>query len=77
MSMVSSDVLRDSTPRELIQIIGNIVGYTGSIKWDTNKPYGTPRKQLDTSRIQKLGWEPRISLQEGIEKAYRWYISKP
>ena len=56
----------DLSIRELAETIARQCDYTGTINWDTSKPDGTPRKLLDVSRIQSLGWSPRISLEEGI-----------
>lgn len=50
-----------------------IVGYEGEIVWDASKPNGTPKKLLDVSRIQSLGWEAKTSLDEGLEKTISWY----
>ena len=50
-----------------------MVGYKSSIKWDTDKPNGTPRKVLNVDKIKSLGWEPKINLREGIESTYQWY----
>lgn len=47
----------------------------GIILWDTSKPDGIPRRFLDVSRLKKRGWEPRISLEEGVRMTYEWYIS--
>lgn len=63
----------DVTIKELANIISNVVGFTGGIEWDTSKPNGTPRKVLDVSKIKSLGWEPKISLKDGIKKTYEWY----
>ena len=63
----------DITIKELSNIISGIVGYRGEITWDTSKPNGTPRKLLNITKIKSLGWEPKISLQDGIEKTYEWY----
>lgn len=63
----------DVTIKELTKKIANIVGYDGMILWDTNKPDGTPRKVLNIDRIRSLGWEPKVSLLEGIRKTYEWY----
>jgi len=63
----------DLTIKELSETISNIVGYSGQTKWDTTKPNGTPRKLLDVTKIKSLGWEPKISLVEGIQKTYEWY----
>jgi GDP-L-fucose synthase len=49
------------------------VGYSGRLIFDSTKPDGTPRKLLDTTRLTGLGWQPRISLQEGIAKTYEWF----
>jgi len=66
----------DVTIKELSGIISRIVGFPGQTFWDTSKPNGTPRKLLDVSKIKSLGWEPKISLQEGIKKTYDWYKDK-
>jgi len=63
----------DVTIKELSNIISDIVRYPGETIWDTSKPNGTPRKVLDVSKIKSLGWEPKISLKDGIEKTYEWY----
>ena len=60
---------RDIKIRELANKIAKILNYKGEIIWDTNKPDGTPKKQLDISLIRKLGWEPKIDLDDGIEMA--------
>lgn len=60
--------------RELAEMISTIIGYKGETKWDTSKPDGTPRKLLDVSRINSLGWKSQITLQEGIRSTYRWYV---
>ncbi len=64
----------DLTIRELAETVAAVVGYTGEITWDAGRPDGTPRKQLDTSRLTKLGWTPRIELHEGIRRTYRSYL---
>lgn len=64
----------DLTIRELAELVREVVGYTGEIDFDTAMPDGTPRKLLDVSRLHKLGWMHRISLREGIEQTYRWYL---
>ena len=57
----------------LATMISSIVDFRGGIIWDTDKPNGTPRKLLDVSKIKALGWEPKISLEEGIKSTYEWY----
>ena len=63
----------DVTIKELAETIKDIVGYENSIKWDTDKPNGTPRKVLNVDKMKSLSWEPKISLREGIESTYQWY----
>jgi GDP-L-fucose synthase len=67
---------KDQTIRELAQTISDVVGYQGSIKWDSDKPDGTPRKLLDVSRLTEKGWQAKISLKEGIREVYRWYLGE-
>jgi len=63
----------DLTIRELAGTIMSVIGYSGALTFDHSKPDGTPRKLLDVSRLQSLGWRPRISLQAGIEGTYAWF----
>jgi GDP-L-fucose synthase len=58
---------------ELAQIIKGIVGFKGDINFDSSKPDGTPRKLLDTSKLEALGWTPTIQLKDGIARTYSWY----
>jgi|LULZ01.1.fsa_nt_gb GDP-L-fucose synthase len=62
------------TIKELAHTIAGVVGFTGEILWDTDKPNGPPRKLLDVDKIHKLGWKHKISLREGIESTYKWYL---
>ena len=64
----------DVTIRELAEIVSEVVGFKGELIFDPTKPDGTPRKLLDTSRLEKLGWTPRVSLRDGIEQTYQWYL---
>ena len=64
----------DVTIRELASSISNVVGFKGNMHWDADKPNGTPRKVLDVSKIKSLGWEPKISLEDGIRSTYEWYL---
>jgi GDP-L-fucose synthase len=64
----------DVTIHQLVQIIAAVVGLEIEILFDTSKPDGTPRKLLDSTRLQKLGWKPRISLQDGILQTYHWLL---
>lgn len=60
----------DLTIKELAEMIKDIVGYSGELKWNTEKPDGTPRKLMDVSRLHNLGWKHRIGLREGITAVY-------
>jgi GDP-L-fucose synthase len=66
---------QDLTIRELAELICDIVDFRGELAWDRSKPDGTPRKLLDISKIESLGWEPRIPLREGIARTYDWFRS--
>ena len=66
----------DVTIRELAELIGEVVGYKGELKFDTSKPDGTPRKLLDVTRIHEAGWRHNIELKEGLQIIYDYYIRK-
>jgi GDP-L-fucose synthase len=66
----------DVSIKQLAGMIKNVSGFKGKIKFDATKPDGTMRKLLDSSKLKKLGWKPKVSLEEGIEKTYHWYISQ-
>ena len=61
---------------ELAEIISGVVGYKGKVEYDSSKPDGTPRKLLDVSRINNLGWKARTDLITGIAKTYEWYLQQ-
>jgi GDP-L-fucose synthase len=67
----------DVTIRELAETVKEVVGFTGELVFDVTKPDGTPRKLLDTSRINALGWKPQIGLREGIQSTYKWFFENP
>ena len=64
----------DVTIEELACLIRDIVGYKGTIVWNTEMPNGMPQKLLDSSRITKRGWYPTVSLDEGIKRTYKWFL---
>jgi GDP-L-fucose synthase len=64
----------DISIRELAELICDVVGFRGELKWDRSKPDGTPRKLLDISKIKKLGWQPTISLRDGVAQLYEWFL---
>ena len=64
----------DGSIRELAELICEVVGFGGQLVFDATKPDGTPRKLLDSAKLNALGWRPRISLREGIRQTYDWYL---
>ena len=64
---------KDITIKDLAETIADVVGFKGEVVWDTSKPNGTPRKVLNVDKIESLGWEPKVSLREGIKKTYELY----
>ena len=64
----------DISIRELAELICDIVGFEGQLAWDDTKPDGTPRKLLDVTRLQNLGWRPTIPLRDGIAQTYEWFL---
>ena len=65
---------KELTIRELAELIKDIVGFEGELKFDTSKPDGTPRKLLDVSKLKEAGWTYKTELRDGIEKAYKWFL---
>ena len=65
---------KDVTIGELATLMASVVGYTGSLEFDTTKPDGTPRKVLDVSRMRGLGWSPSVSLRDGLAGTYAWAV---
>ena len=58
----------------VLSVIVEVVGYEGNLIFDNSKPDGTPRKVLDCGKSNKLGWQPRIPLREGLERTYKWFL---
>jgi len=71
---INIGVGEDISIKELAAQIKKVVGFQGSIEWDSSKPDGTPRKLLDVSRTKALGWFPSISLQDGLSSTYTWFL---
>ena len=65
---------KDIKIKDIANMVKEIVGFSGEIRYDLSKPGGTPRKVLDISKMRQLGWEPKTSLREGIEMTYEWYM---
>ena len=66
----------DITIAEFARVVAAVVGYTGDVSFDTSRPDGTPRKWLDVSRLDKLGWRARTSLEDGIKRTYQAYLAE-
>lgn len=64
----------DVTIRELAEIVKDVVGYKGELRFDTSKPDGSPRKLMDSSRMRSLGWAPSMELREGLALAYEDFV---
>lgn len=62
--------------KDLFDIVKNVTGFSGRIEYDHSKPNGTPRKMMDATRIKSLGWQPSISLNNGIKQFYDWYCNE-
>lgn len=74
--IINIGVGKDITIKELAEMIKSIVGFEGELKWDTDKPDGTPQKLLDVSRLNALGWQARYSLKEGILNTYEAFLKE-
>ncbi|MBX9694999.1 MAG: GDP-L-fucose synthase [Cyanobacteria bacterium] len=72
---VNIGVGKDLSIAELAAIVKRVVNYDGEMVFDSTKPDGTPRKLVDTSRINSLGWQARIPLEDGIRETYRWFLN--
>ena len=75
LSHINVGAGRDLSIAELAEIIGNVVGYDGKIEFDPDKPDGTPRKLMDSSRLNSLGWQATVTLQQGMVRTYRDFLS--
>lgn len=73
---INVGVGRDLSIRELAELVVDIVGYEGQLKFDKTKPDGTPRKLLDVSKLHDLGWHADIGLREGLKETYAWYLEQ-
>ena len=68
---------KELTIRELTELVAKVVGYTGEIKWDPSKPDGTPRKLLDVSKLESLGYHYTTELEDGIRLTYEDFLNNP
>ncbi len=74
MSHINVGTGVDCTIRELAETMKQVVGFEGEIVFDTSKPDGTPRKLMDVSRLERLGWKASVSLQDGLGMTYQWFL---
>ncbi len=72
---INVGVGKDISIQELAALVGDVVGYSGEIIYNSAMPDGTPRKLLDVAKITDLGWQPKIKLEDGIANTYQWYLS--
>jgi len=74
---VNAGTGKELSIKELTELVAKVVGYEGEILWDTSKPNGTPRKLLDVSKAEKLGWKYKTELEDGIRLAYEDFLNNP
>ena len=74
LSHINVGTGEDCTIRELAETVARVTGFAGRLVFDVDKPDGAPRKLLDVSRLEALGWQPQIGLEEGLRDAYAWYV---
>ncbi|HBD7396908.1 TPA: GDP-L-fucose synthase [Legionella pneumophila] len=75
LSHINIGTGKDCSIKDLAEIIAQITDFKGNLIFDKSKPDGPPRKLLDISRIQALGWQASINLEEGLEKTYKWFVA--
>lgn len=75
LSHINVGTGQDCTIRELAETMAKVTGFKGKIVFDTSKPDGAPRKLMDVSRLGKLGWKANISLEQGLESTYKWFVA--
>ncbi len=74
---VNAGTGNELTIKELSELVAKVIGYEGKIEWDTSKPNGTPRKLLDVSKAETLGWHYKTELEEGIRLSYKDFLENP
>ncbi len=75
LSHINVGTGQDVSIRELAGMVAEVTGFRGTIRYDSTKPDGAPRKLLDVSRLASLGWHPTIELRDGLAETYRWYLA--
>ena len=74
LSHINVGTGEDCSIRELVETVATVTNFTGNIVWDTAKPDGAPRKLMDASRLQALGWKYSFSLEDGLKHSYQWFL---
>ena len=74
---VNAGTGKEISIKDLTELVAKVVGYEGEIKWDTTRPNGTPRKLLDVSKAESLGWKYKVELEDGIRLSYEDFLTKP
>jgi GDP-L-fucose synthase len=75
LSHINVGTGKDVTIREMAEAMKQVVSYTGKLSFDTTKPDGSPRKLIDVTRLENMGWKCKIELKEGLKKTYNWYLN--
>ena len=76
LSHINVGTGKDVTIREMAETMKDVVGFEGKLIFDTTKPDGAPRKLIDITRLENMGWKYSIDLKKGLEKTYEWYLHK-
>jgi GDP-L-fucose synthase len=76
LSHINVGTGKDVTIREMAEAMKQVVGYTGRLTFDATKPDGAPRKLIDVTRLEKMGWKYSIDLKEGLATTYEWYLTQ-
>ena len=74
---VNAGTGKELTIKELTELVAKVIGFNGEIKWDSSKPNGTPRKLLDVSKAEMLGWTYKTELEDGIRFSYEDFLNNP
>ena len=74
---VNAGTGKELTIKALTELVADVIGYTGEIRWDPSKPNGTPRKLLDVSKSAALGWTYQTELRDGIRLSYEDFLNNP
>lgn len=74
LSHINVGTGKDTTIRDMAEIMKDVISFKGKLSFDTSKPDGVPRKLTDISRLSNMGWHSKINLREGLEKTYKWYV---